>query len=77
MYVVIYDTLFVYLFLFTQASKQEFAAILIWDTAQWRQVEALTHHTLTVTQLAFSHSSKLLLAVSRDRTWSLWRHSEG
>ena len=59
-----------------QASKHEYAAIWIWSTAEWRPVQTLIHHNLTVTQLAFSHSSELLLAVSRDRTWSLWRQDK-
>ncbi|XP_015227893.1 PREDICTED: elongator complex protein 2 [Cyprinodon variegatus] len=56
-----------------KASKAEHAAILLWSTATWRQLQALPFHTLTVTQMAFSPDAKLLLAVSRDRTWSLWR----
>eukprot|EP00731_Ephydatia_muelleri_P007818 Em0004g156a len=56
-----------------KASKPEHAVIRVWETSQWHQVAALAHHSLTVTQLAFSHSGKHLLAVSRDRTWSLWK----
>ncbi|XP_068188871.1 elongator complex protein 2 [Antennarius striatus] len=58
-----------------KASKAEHAAILIWSTASWRQLQSLACHNLTVTQMAFSPDSRLLLAVSRDRTWSLWRRS--
>ena len=36
----------------------------------------LSFHTLTVTQLAFSHSGERILAVSRDRCWSLWKRSD-
>jgi len=58
-----------------QASKPEHASIRVWSAVTWRQVALLTHHTLTVTQLAFSHSGSYLLAVSRDRGWSLWKHT--
>ncbi|KAK5603085.1 Elongator subunit elp2 [Crenichthys baileyi] len=56
-----------------KASKAEHAAVLLWSTATWRQLQALPYHALTVTQMAFSPDAKFLLAVSRDRTWSLWR----
>ena len=58
-----------------QASKPEHASIRVWSAVTWHQVALLTHHTLTVTQLAFSHSGSHLLAVSRDRGWSLWKHT--
>ncbi|XP_072303663.1 elongator complex protein 2 isoform X2 [Eucyclogobius newberryi] len=58
-----------------KATKTEHASVLLWDTSSWRQVQALSYHTLTVTQMAFSPDSKFLLAVSRDRTWSLWKRN--
>lgn len=58
-----------------QASKAEHAAVLLWSTATWRQLQTLPCHNLTVTQMAFSPDAQLLLAVSRDRTWSLWRRN--
>ncbi|XP_075995702.1 elongator complex protein 2 isoform X2 [Genypterus blacodes] len=56
-----------------KASKADHASVLLWSVASWRQLQALSCHTLTVTQMAFSPDARLLLAVSRDRTWSLWR----
>ncbi|XP_054619533.1 elongator complex protein 2 [Dunckerocampus dactyliophorus] len=56
-----------------KASKAEHASVLLWSATTWRQLQALPFHTLTVTQMSFSPDSRLLLAVSRDRTWSLWR----
>ncbi|XP_061411659.1 elongator complex protein 2 isoform X1 [Lethenteron reissneri] len=59
-----------------KASKPEHAAILLWDAGTWCVVGILSYHGLTVTQLAFSPDGSCLLAVSRDRTWSLWRHRD-
>nr|XP_044991190.1 elongator complex protein 2 isoform X2 [Jaculus jaculus] len=59
-----------------KAAKKEHAAIILWNTATWKQVQNLVFHTLTVTQMAFSPNDKFLLAVSRDRTWSLWKRQD-
>ncbi|KAK4470563.1 hypothetical protein MN116_006106 [Schistosoma mekongi] len=55
------------------ATKPEYAHIILWDgNSNWCIHQRLQHHQLTVTQLAWSHDGTKLLAVSRDRTWSLW-----
>ncbi|XP_043545888.1 elongator complex protein 2 isoform X2 [Chiloscyllium plagiosum] len=59
-----------------KASKVEHTAIVLWSTSSWKQILTLPFHNLTVTQLAFSPDDRFLLAVSRDRTWSLWKHHE-
>ncbi|TSK31449.1 Elongator complex protein 2 [Bagarius yarrelli] len=59
-----------------RASKAEHASILLWSISSWKQLQALPCHSLTVSQMVFSPDSRLLLAVSRDRTWSLWRRDD-
>uniref|UniRef100_A0A182QQW7 Elongator complex protein 2 n=1 Tax=Anopheles farauti TaxID=69004 RepID=A0A182QQW7_9DIPT len=59
-----------------RATSTEQAQILLWDTNTWRIVQQLTAHQLTVTQLAFSPCGKFLLAVSRDRTFSVFARDE-
>ncbi|XP_062356362.1 elongator complex protein 2 isoform X4 [Cinclus cinclus] len=59
-----------------KASKKEHAAVILWSTTSWKKLQSLSFHNLTVTQLAFSPDDSFLLAVSRDRNWSLWRKQD-
>jgi elongator complex protein 2 len=49
------------------AKQADIAAIRIWDTDTWREIDVLQGHTLTVTQIAFSPNDEYMLSVSRDR----------
>ncbi|XP_068629585.1 elongator complex protein 2 [Battus philenor] len=60
-----------------RATNAEHAAVLIWETTNWQQIQKLVSHQLTVTQLAFSPDSHHLLAVSRDRRWTLFHREQG
>lgn len=54
-----------------KASTQQHAAIILWDTATWKQVGELVFHNLTITQMEFSPDDRHLLSVSRDRSWCI------
>ncbi|XP_048479494.1 elongator complex protein 2 [Plutella xylostella] len=59
-----------------RATTMEHASVIIWETKTWQQIQKLTSHTLTVTQIAFSPDSQQLLSVSRDRRWTLYQRNQ-
>lgn len=42
------------------------------DTSNWKNIQKLVSHNLTVTQISFSPDSQKILTVSRDRRWSVF-----
>ncbi|KAF9006442.1 WD40 repeat-like protein [Cyathus striatus] len=56
-----------------KATNPEHALIRIYDTNTYRSIgEPLAGHALTVTRIAFSSDDRLILSVSRDRSWRLF-----
>ncbi|PKI59817.1 hypothetical protein CRG98_019823 [Punica granatum] len=55
-----------------KAQSATVAEIWLWQVGSWKAVGRLHSHSLTVTQMEFSHDSKMLLAVSRDRQFSVF-----
>lgn len=55
-----------------KAQSAAVAEIWLWEVGSWKAVGRLQSHSLTVTQTQFSHDDKLLLAVSRDRQFSVF-----
>lgn len=55
-----------------KAQSASVAEIWLWQVGSWKAVGRLQCHSLTVTQLEFSHNDSFLLAVSRDRQFSVF-----
>ncbi|KAL8142019.1 hypothetical protein V2J09_015051 [Rumex salicifolius] len=55
-----------------KAQTSSVAEIWLWQVGSWKAVGRLQSHNLTVTQMEFSHDDSLLLAVSRDRQFSVF-----
>ncbi|KAL8531749.1 hypothetical protein ACS0TY_008377 [Phlomoides rotata] len=55
-----------------KAQSASVAEIWLWQIGSWKAVGRLHSHSLTVTQLEFSHDNKFLLSVSRDRHISIF-----
>ncbi|RXW25233.1 hypothetical protein EST38_g579 [Candolleomyces aberdarensis] len=56
-----------------KATSAEHAVVRVYDTTSFRPFgQPLVGHALTVTRIAFSPGDKLVLTVSRDRTWRLF-----
>lgn len=61
-----------------KANSKDHAVIRTTNVRNWLEAsKPLSFHTLTITRLQFSHDDKLLLSVSRDRTWSVWTRGSG
>lgn len=56
-----------------QAQSATVAEIWLWQVGSWKAVGRLQSHSLTVTQMEFSHDDTLLLTVSRDRQFSIFK----
>ncbi|XP_057962686.1 elongator complex protein 2 [Malania oleifera] len=55
-----------------KAQSATVAEIWLWEVGSWKAVGRLQSHSLTVTHLEFSHDDNFLLAVSRDRQFSVF-----
>ncbi|KAK8699316.1 hypothetical protein V6N13_115404 [Hibiscus sabdariffa] len=60
-----------------KAQSATVAEIWLWQVGSWKAVGRLQSHSLTVTQMEFSHDDNLLLAVSRDRQFSVFKINRG
>ncbi|PKA47190.1 Elongator complex protein 2 [Apostasia shenzhenica] len=55
-----------------KAQSVTVAEIWLWEVGSWKAVGRLQSHSLTVTQIEFSHDDAFLLSVSRDRQFSVF-----
>ncbi|KAG8747230.1 hypothetical protein FRC10_001846 [Ceratobasidium sp. 414] len=61
-----------------RATSRDHAVIRLHASSNWQPVGTpLAGHTLTVTRIAFSHDARMVLSVSRDRSWRVFRLVEG
>lgn len=59
-----------------KSNTVQHAVIRIFDINTWLEIKPpLSFHSLTITRLRFSHDSKYLLSVCRDRKWAVWERN--
>ncbi|CAO1304756.1 unnamed protein product [Diamesa tonsa] len=58
-----------------KATTQDHAEIILWNTENWKILQKLNSHKLTVTQMEFSPDGERLLSVSRDRRWTIFQNT--
>lgn len=61
-----------HMFYALQAQSAAVAEVWLWQVGSWKAVGRLQSHSLTVTQMEFSHDDNFLLTVSRDRQFSVF-----
>ena len=60
-----------------KATTAKHASVRVYETETFRPFgQPLEGHALTVTRIAFSPDDQLVLTVSRDRSWRLFRREE-
>lgn len=60
-----------------KATSIDHAVIRLYDASDWHEIKpSLTAHSLTITDLAFSHDDRCLLSVGRDRQWTVFARSD-
>jgi elongator complex protein 2 len=57
-----------------KSTSIEHSEIILWDTNNWKILQRLRSHKLTVTQMKFSSDGRRLLSVSRDRRWTMFEN---
>lgn len=58
-----------------KGSKPEQCGVIVWETDPWKKSHQVYSHTLTVTQLEYSHDDAFLCSASRDRCLSIFSTS--
>ncbi|KAL5289664.1 ELP2 family protein [Megaselia abdita] len=57
----------------SRSASPEHSKIIIWDTISTKELQRLSGHSLTVTDLKFSPDNAYLLSTSRDRSWCIFK----
>lgn len=59
-----------------KATKTDQAGLILWDACHnFKKIQILPGHSLTVTSIKFSADDRLIVSVSRDRTWFLYQRN--
>ena len=55
-----------------KSQTKEHSRVFLWDLTNKQKIQSLEFHSLSVTDISFSHNDQFLLTVSRDRSWCLY-----